>query len=57
MIEPMLLGVVDAPVWIDTSIPEVKAAVLRCEHGMLVLPLWLGRGAPVRARPGRPAQA
>jgi hypothetical protein len=45
MLEPLLLGVVDAPIWIDTSIPEVKAAVLRCERGMLVLPLWLGSGA------------
>ena len=33
MLEPMLLGVVDSPVWIDTSIPEVKAAVLRCDRG------------------------
>jgi hypothetical protein len=45
MLEPMLLGVVDAPVWIDTSVPEVKAAVLRCDRGVLVLPLWLGKGA------------
>lgn len=45
MLEPLLLGVVDAPVWVDTSIPEVKAAVLRCDRGVLVLPMWLGRGA------------
>jgi hypothetical protein len=45
MLEPLLLGVVDSPVWIDTSIPEVKAAVLRCDKGMLVIPLWLGGGA------------
>src|SRR5205823_14517947 len=30
MLEPLLLSVVEAPVWIDTSVPEVKAAVLRC---------------------------
>jgi hypothetical protein len=45
MLEPLFRGVVDSPVWIDTSVPEVKAAVIRCERGLLVLPLWLGRGA------------
>jgi hypothetical protein len=45
LLEPLLLGMVEAPVWIDTSIPEVKAAVVRCERGVLVLPLWLGKGA------------
>jgi hypothetical protein len=55
MLEPLLLGVVDAPVWIDTSIPEVKAAVLRCDRGVLVLPLWLGQGAQLV--PGQSASA
>ncbi len=55
MLEPMLLGVVDKPVWIDTSIPEVKAAVLRCDHGMLVLPMWIGAGA--QYVPGQSASA
>lgn len=45
MLEPLFLGNVDSPMWIDTSVPEVKAAVLRCERGLLVLPIWLGRGA------------
>ncbi|MFO0808043.1 MAG: hypothetical protein U0746_05430 [Gemmataceae bacterium] len=45
MLEPLLLSAFDAPIWIDTSIPDVKAAILRCERGMLVLPLWLGAGA------------
>jgi hypothetical protein len=45
MLEPLVLGVVDTPVWIDTSVPDVKAAVLRCDRGVLVLPMWLGRGA------------
>jgi hypothetical protein len=45
MLEPMLLTAVDAPVWIDTSIPDVKAAVVHCERGLLVLPMWLGAGA------------
>jgi hypothetical protein len=45
MLEPMFLGTVDSPMWIDTSVPEVKAAVIRCDRGLLVIPLWLGRGA------------
>jgi hypothetical protein len=45
MLEPLLLAVDDPPVWIDTSVPEVKAAVLRSSRGVLVLPMWLGRGA------------
>jgi hypothetical protein len=55
MLEPLLLGVVDPPVWIDTSIPAVKAAVLRLDRGMLVLPLWLGSGA--QFVPGQSATA
>jgi hypothetical protein len=31
--------------WITTSVPEVKAAVLRTERGILVLPIWLGKGS------------
>jgi hypothetical protein len=45
MLEPMLLGVVDTPLWIDTSNTDVKAAVLRCDRGVLVLPLCIGSGA------------
>jgi hypothetical protein len=45
MLEPLLLSVIRPPAWIDTSIPDVKAAVLRTEHGTLVLPMWLGAGA------------
>jgi hypothetical protein len=45
MLEPLLVTVDNAPVWIDTSVPEVKAAVLRSPRGVLVLPMWLGRGA------------
>ena len=55
MLEPLLLSAVDSPAWIDTSIPDVKAAVTRCDRGLLVIPLWLGPGrntAPVRRRPG-----
>jgi hypothetical protein len=45
MLEPLLMTLRETPTWIDTSHPYVKAAVLRCEKGMLVLPIWLGNGA------------
>jgi hypothetical protein len=44
MLEPLLLEVKDSPEWIDTSNPEVKAAVLRSEKAILVLPIWMGKG-------------
>ncbi len=44
MIEPLLLTVSSDPTWIETSHPEVKAAVLRSKLGILVLPVWLGNG-------------
>src|SRR5262249_9191202 len=45
MLEP-LLAAAEAPTWIDTSIPQVKAAVMRIpERGLLILPIWLGPGS------------
>jgi len=44
MLEPLLVAA-EPPRWIDTSIAEVKAAVMRTEFGILVLPMWLGKGA------------
>jgi hypothetical protein len=44
LLEPLLLAA-EAPIWIDTSRPEVKAAVMRTERGVLVLPIWLGPGS------------
>ncbi len=44
MIEDLLVTASE-PIWIDTSEPEVKAAVMRTTGGLLVLPMWLGRGA------------
>jgi hypothetical protein len=41
MLEPMLVSA-DEPAWIDTSVKDVKAAVMRTAHGTLVLPLWMG---------------
>jgi hypothetical protein len=43
MLEPLLVSVVGSPEWIDTSSGDVKAAVLRCAQGVLVLPMWQGR--------------
>jgi hypothetical protein len=45
MLEPILLTLNKEPTWIDTNHPQVKAAVLRSERGILVLPIWLGGGA------------
>ncbi len=50
-----LLGSAQLHRWIDTSIPEVKAAVFRTDHGVLVLPMWLGQGA--QFVPGQSATA
>jgi hypothetical protein len=56
MLEPLLLTMsTDDPTWIDTSIPDVKAALLRCEKGLLVLPIWMGRGS--QFVPGQAAAA
>jgi hypothetical protein len=43
MLESLLVTVEDAPVWVDTSAIDVKAAVLRCNQGIIVLPIWQGR--------------
>ncbi|HLJ92723.1 MAG TPA: hypothetical protein VKU02_05945, partial [Gemmataceae bacterium] len=45
MLEPLLVAAPDEPSWLDTSDPFVKAAVLRTERGILVLPIWMGKGA------------
>jgi hypothetical protein len=45
MLEPILLGDnPKEPEWIDTSRPDVKAAVLRSDRGVVVLPVWMGPG-------------
>ena len=49
-----LLVTASAPTWIDTSEPEVKAAVMRTTGGLLVLPMWLGKGA--QCVPGQSAK-
>jgi hypothetical protein len=42
MMEQMLVSADDVQ-WIDTSVVDVKAAVLRCSQGLLVIPIWQGR--------------
>jgi hypothetical protein len=45
MLEPLLVSAFP-PRWVPTSQPDVQAAVLRTEHeGLLVLPIWMGKGA------------
>jgi hypothetical protein len=57
MLEPLLVTAEEPneSTWIPTSNPEVKAAVLRTAHGVLVFPMWLGRGA--QFVPGQSAAA
>jgi hypothetical protein len=43
MMEQMLVTADEAPQWIDTSVIDVKAAVIRCNQGVLVIPIWQGR--------------
>ncbi|HVS37479.1 MAG TPA: hypothetical protein VMS17_18090 [Gemmataceae bacterium] len=44
MLEPILVEGRE-PTWIDTSRPEVKAAVIRTKTACLVLPMWIGGGS------------
>lgn len=54
LIEGALLSSIKAPFWIDTSNPQVKAAVLQGERTITVIPIWLGGGA--QYVPGQSAQ-
>jgi hypothetical protein len=45
MLEPLLVATEGEPVWIDTSHPFVKAAVLRSKKAILVLAIWMGPGS------------
>jgi hypothetical protein len=45
MYQPLLTTTSSAPTWVDTSDPDVKAAVMRTARGVLVLPIWHGKGA------------
>ncbi len=54
MLEPLLVGA-EEPKWIDTGLPEVKAAVIRSEKAVLVLPVWIGTNS--QYVPGQSASA
>jgi len=41
LLEPLLVTG-EEPRWVDTSHPQVKAAVLRCDKHYLVMPVWFG---------------
>ncbi len=46
MLAPVLLAPQrERPQWLDTSHPNVKAALLRGSRGALLLPIWLGSGS------------
>ncbi len=44
MLEPLLVAAKE-PEWIDTTMPDVKAAVMRTDRAILVLPIWMGAGS------------
>jgi hypothetical protein len=44
MLEPMLASAGDIS-WLNTRHPEIRAAVLRYDGGVLVLPIWIGPGS------------
>jgi hypothetical protein len=54
MLEPILATAKDV-YWIPSKHPEIKAAALRFERGLLVLPIWMGPGA--QCVPGQSALA
>ncbi len=44
MLAPVLLSAREKAIWLDTNHPNVKAAVLRGERGLVLLPIWMGNG-------------
>lgn len=43
MLRDLLVTIEDPPQWIDTSVRDIKAAVMRCNQGVLVIPIWQGK--------------
>ncbi len=43
MMRDLLVTVEDPPQWVDTSHKDIKAAVMRCSQGVLVIPIWQGK--------------
>src|SRR5262249_24504513 len=52
MLSPVLLTARERTQWLDTSNPNVKAALLRGERGAVLLPIWFGRGTQFVADQG-----
>ena len=44
LLEPMLVSA-QSPLWVATSLPQVRAAVMRTDYGVLCLPIWTGPGS------------
>ncbi|HUR55157.1 MAG TPA: hypothetical protein VMZ71_13570 [Gemmataceae bacterium] len=44
MLGPVILAAQDEPQWVYTNHPNVRAAVIRGQRGLLVLPIWFGPG-------------
>ncbi len=53
MLEPLLVGAKE-PEWIDTSQPDIKAAVMRTDKAVLVLVVSVGRGSQYAPDKGAP---
>ncbi|NBO92969.1 MAG: hypothetical protein EBV06_11760 [Planctomycetia bacterium] len=45
LLEKILQEVTDEVEWVDTSHPDIKAAIFRIPRNVLVLPIWVGKGA------------
>lgn len=45
MLEPFLVSLDDPPQIIDSNVPDVKGAVMRTAKGVVVLPIWMGKGS------------
>lgn len=46
LLEPLLLQAEEA-LWVDTTVPQVKAALLRTPKATIVLPMWIGDNAQI----------
>jgi hypothetical protein len=44
LLEPMLVTA-QTPLWVATSMKDVRAAVMRTDYGVLCLPIWIGPGS------------
>lgn len=53
LLEPVLFSIEDEKTqWVETSHPDVRAAIMRGKKGIIVLPIWLGAGNQYAAEQG-----